>query len=560
MDFFIDVLYHLRMSERLEALKGVRSDTLYDVGKKGLTRVGWLERIWLLLSRTDSRRIERMQRFADTLLSENEHEPVRPGDYEKVKALYDKLKLKVSPELYALKAPFDSGEAELEPWVQLGREWKEAQACLDRREMSGSDIERIRKGASFAGFQELMQDSVIRHEFFNWTLRYRLPAELFICFPALRKKLSESYLHDQFASDEGANIRIDALARKAEVLFETDTWKNLLDKNTSISLGGIDFTMNKVLEDFAESQYSSQHLRYFPKLANPDPNHKREGICFWEKHKVMHTIDLSKEHFYEELPPVRRLTAQEVASGFDKPLNGKWIFGIAVARDTKTETFSGNHAFLIMGIPMKDGLYSFFPFGKLPTFYPKTFSEFIKLMFGVVPSEIIYPDDNIDRFEREHLIIPIVCDEATGMTALNKIKKDILKSANGSRTLFFQIAALNCCHWVEKLAKKVFDKLPDLFGIDFFDLKPAGFTGRIFDVIRPYKSFHPYLITPFVYFLSGETQHSGKKSYSILALAPWLKERGFFSASILFSRREKLELDITSFTKEVRKKDLPVWG
>lgn len=555
------------MTERISYFPHIDSRSSYDVdGKNELYKISWLKRIWIFITRQDSKRVERIQNYCDAILSKLERQVITPSDYEKVKRIYDQLKLKVSPELYALKAPNDVEEnADIAEWLNLAYSWKKEQECLDRREISESDIARIKKGASFKGFNELMQDKAYRHEFFTWTLRYRLPAELFICFPGMRKKLSESFLHDELASDEGANLKVDPIARKIEILFESDTWKNLLDQNEQVSLGGIDFTMDQVLFDFAESQYSSQHLRYFPKLSHPDPNHKREGICFWEKHKVMQKIDMTKERFYEDLPPVRRLTAQEVDACFDKPLNGKWIFGIAIARDSKKLTFAGNHAFLIMGIPMKDGIYSFFPFGKLPNFYPRVRSEFIKLIFEMVDSEIIYPDDNIDRFDREHLIIPIVCDEETGMKAINKIRKDIQKSHQGLKKLLFQIGVLNCCHWVEKLAKKVFTNLPDIFGVNLFDLTPSGLSGRIFEWIRPIKWIHPYIITPFVYFMGGLKvrfieKEDRTKSYSLWQFNSWFKEKGFYSASVLYSRREKLENDIRSFTDAVSQKPLQIWG
>lgn len=555
------------MPERISTFQNVSSDVVYDVNvKKELYQINRLKRLWILLTRQDSKRIERIQAFCDEKLAQREVDPLSQDEFEQVKTLYDKLKLKVSPELYSLKAPFEEEEiADLSEWEKLALDWKKSQECLDRRELSESDLKRLKKAASYKGFESLMQDEAYRNDFFNWTLRYRLPADLFICFPGMRKKLTESWLHDQLASDEGSNIKIDPMARKVEILFENDTWKNLLDPHEHISLGGIDFTMSQVLHDFAESQFSSQHLRYFPKLNPPDPIHKTEGITFWEKHKVMQKLDLTKDRFYEELPPVRRMTAQEVDACFDKPLNGKWIFGIAAARDTKKMTFSGNHAFLILGIPMKDGNYSFYPFGKLPVIYPRNISEFLKLIFEMVFSEIIYPDDNIDRFEREHLIIPIVCDEETGMNALNKIRKDLQKSHSGAKKLLFHIGVLNCCHWVEKLAKKVFINLTDLFGVNLFDLSPSGFAGHIFSWIRPHKWIQPYIITPFVYFMGGRNiqfidKDDRRKSYSLWEFNSWFKEKGFYSASVLYSRKEKIEANISSFTNTFVKKPLNIWG
>lgn len=549
------------MTTRISYFPNIDSHACYDVNKKNqLYRLGWLGKIWITLRREENKRIERIQTYCDTILSNLEIHPLSETEFIQIKQVYEKLNLRVSPELYALKAPFDREEnTDIEEWLKMAESWKKEQECLDFREISESDRKRIKDGAQFKGFKTWMQDKAYRHEFFTWTLRYRLSAELFICFPGLKKKLSQSYLHDQLASDEGANVKVDAIARKVDVLFEGAVWKNLLDENEHITLGGIDFSMSQVLDDFAESQFKAMHLRYFPKLAHPDLNHKKEGICFFEKNKIMQTLDLMQERFYEALPPVRRMTAQEVDAFFDKPLNGKWIFGIACARDSKTIAFTGNHAFLILGIPMKDGIYSFFPFGKLPIFYPRKLTEFKKLAFEMIDSEIIYPDDNIDRFEREHLIFPIVCDEETGMKALNKIRKDIQKSHHGEKKLLFQIGAMNCCHWVEKIAKKVFPNLPDLFGINFFDMNPSGLTGKVFRWIRPFKIMHPYLITPFVYFLGGAEvriieKEDRLKSYSLWQFKSWIKENGFFSASNLYPRREKLEAYIRSFAHAANQK------
>ncbi|MFN4175148.1 MAG: hypothetical protein ACK4HV_08615, partial [Parachlamydiaceae bacterium] len=185
------------MTKRISHFPLIESHACYDVNKKNeLYQVSLLGRIWTYFSRGENERIRRIQHYCDALLSQFEKEALSINDFDQVKRIYEQLKLKVSPELYALKAPFDRCKnADITEWLNKAACWKKEQECLDDREISASDKARIKNGASFKGFSELMQDEAYRHEFFTWTLRYRLPAELFLCFPGLKKKLAESFLH-----------------------------------------------------------------------------------------------------------------------------------------------------------------------------------------------------------------------------------------------------------------------------------------------------------------------------------------------------------------------------
>lgn len=511
-----------------------------DVKSDGnIYKISWLSRLWEWITRSKNKRIDRLQSLAERILLKAESERVEPS-VEMTKRIFTYLNRKGDYLIHAMQVrqmnPPSPKELD-EKLKAQALEWKKKEEVLDERELTLNDLERLKIASHYPEFLKLINtDEKLRDRFFSWSLRYRLPPLIFIAFPGLTERLIISRLHDQLGSDEGAHLKVDVYAKKVTLLFEGNKEINLLNENETVNLGSHFFTVKQVLADFQESEFRPMALRYFPKLDHPDPKHTTEGVCYWPKAKVATLIDLKKEAFWKDLRPVRRKTPKEASDFFKTPLDGKqWAVGVMATQSFKEPNFRGNHALLVIGVPMEDGIYTIYPIGKFPPFYMRDSKDLIKLMFEYVDAELIYPDDNIDMHDREHVVLGKSCDEKEGILFFNKVRDDWLKP------MVFHLGTKNCCHWAEKRFRGFCPNTPPIFKASFFDMTPHPKLKPLFKWIKNKKWIHHVIFNVVSYFLGGTVEKSiekegKKKSYSILGTRPWSKDEGFYAAAKLFER------------------------
>lgn len=499
-----------------------------------------INRLWTWISGGTSERIDRIQSYAEFLLSNVERNLNRDIQHL-IKDVFKSLGRDYSylKSAWSLKMA-DVDETLTQKLIQEAHLWKQSEECLDVREVTPGDINRLRRATQFTNFTPLLKDKKLSHRFFTWVLRFKMPSELFIAFPGLASKMSDSYLHDQLAVDEGANLRIDITQRKVELLFFNNQWVDLLNPDATVSLQDRTWTIREVFEDYYESKYTPPLLHYFPKLSLPDPNHPGEGVWYYPGH----LIDYSGERFWARLKPVVRYSPAEASRLTGCDCDGtNWAIGIAATRTTRDLKFAGNHAYHFVAIPMDDGNYTFFPLSKFASFYPRILRDFIDLVFKMVPSKFLYPDPNYCRHEREHTFLWIPAIPKKGEEYMYRFQAAWKKAEP------FHLGCQNCCQSVQEIAQATFPNFPDLFRVNFFDMRPGGFINLIFKGLRPLRFIHRFIFSPFSWCLSNKVKHDDKTHY-LLDAAPWLQEKGFYSAQALFLSIDKGNLYIRSTTQQ----------
>ncbi len=521
-----------------ELYDGLSAGLPLDVRTDGtLYKISWLSRLWEWITHSKDQRINRLQRLAEKIFLSYEAKAEEPS-IQQFEKIYTWLNRKNDYYLYSVKArrercrPAPLNE-KLKEWAI---QWKNEQTVLDIRSLTEGDLNRLTSTSEHPEFIQLLEQSDLRNSFFSWILRYKLPPLLFICFPDLTQKLIKSRLHDQLASDEGAHISIDLSSKKVTILCEGNQKINFLNENEPVTLGNKVFTVKQILADFEESEFRPMELRYFPKLKYPDQTLSLEGVCYWPKAKVQTFIDLTQERFWEAIRPVRRYNPEEASQFFKVPLDGKkWGVGVMATQSFKELRFQGNHALLVIGVPMVDGVYTVFPIGKFPTFYHRNASDLIKLVFEYVDAEYIYPDDNIDMHDREHEILSLAVEEKEGESFFYRVRDDWLK------TSLFHLGTKNCCHWAEKHFKNICPDCPPLFETDFFDLTLHPKLKPVFKWLKEHKWAHRLLFKAATFWFGAEKKLERKgKTYNLSQIKPWEKEKGFYSAAQLFTRIERV--------------------
>lgn len=383
-------------------------------------------------------------------------------------------------------------EASFARLTERAAEWKAQQTAFYGVGLDENDQRRLAEAAKYDAFVNLLDNSAeLRETFFQWTIRDRVDAPLFIQFPALRERLEKAFLTSRIGRFGGNLARIQKVAsesngasRKIVTLPFEGKEINILDEQRAVTFrGNYRLTIKQVFAVFAAKLERVGDLEFF---SNGVGNWNAHLLGWWDAdEKEYHQVDVTKAAWWKELPILERLTKEEAQARYGDHLDGQqWNVGVNATRTTRTLNPDASHAFIEMVVPITGGDYAVFALGKFATTYAGSLFDSMKLFTATLHATVAYPDENIFYTHREHVRRNFAVTAAEGMRYMESIRQDIIKARAGTFT--YQIESENCAKWIQDKLEEHFgaDRVPNLFRIDMLDTEPPGAAASLFVLLR----------------------------------------------------------------------------
>lgn len=371
---------------------------------------------------------------------------------------------------------------------KMAADWKLNEVVFSDKELTGEDLEKIELAARHREFADLLiQDQAARQEFFTWAMRDRNEVKPYIQFPATQQKIASSNLQGRIGRMGGEQLQIsvqdaDGVQEKILTLPFEGQMINILNDQTVITFrGNFKLTIAEVFEVFRNKNTRVGDLEFL-----------KDGITNWNVHELgwwnadknaYEVVDISKPGWWKQLPFLEILTKKQAKNRYGLHLDGiTWSAAASATRGSASLDFDQTHAFLEMAIPMTNGKYAIYDFGKFATQFPSSFMEVLSMLCRTVPATVAFPDENIYYTHRQHALHSFALTPDQGLKLMDSIRRDLIKARAGN--LVYQIESENCAKWLHEKLEGVLGYLPNLFKMHILDTEPVGFVSVIFELIK----------------------------------------------------------------------------
>jgi hypothetical protein len=407
---------------------------------------------------------------------------------------------RLARRLVALQYRLESSNGGLDPTVpQLdlihdlefaALAWKKNHSLLVDKSLNHQELELLRETTQYPEFAELvLKDAALQNAYFFWIIREHNPVSPFVEFPVILEEIVDCSLSGRISRMGGKDLKItksagnDGLLEKIITLPFEKKPVSLLNEKTKITFrGNYQLTIREIFHIFKSKKYKVGNLEY---LADGFINWNAHHLGWWNAdRRAFVRIDLSKPHWWEQLPSFETLERDEVEEKYGIRLtDNDWIAAAMATRGTPTLNFDGTHAFMELVIPRQDKRYAVLDFGKFAWEFPASiFESLIKFCLNL-HATIAFPDENIFYTHRQHGHLSYRMTAEQGLHMMDMIKADMLKSRENN--LVFQIESDNCARWLYEKLTVIFgkEKLPNLFRMPLMKTQPVGFVRKLFDFL-----------------------------------------------------------------------------
>ena len=410
---------------------------------------------------------------------------------------------------------------------EQAKTWKSEQFIYDNFELTDEETAQIEKIASYPHFAKFaLENRSIFLQVMPWALRDRCPVDIFVEFPKLQQDLFDAELEMKIGHFGEPLVRIEmemredgSLQKVANFLIEGE-WVNVLDRTHTVTLrGGWKLTFEEIFEVFRNKVREIGDLEISSK-----------GIVNWNSHKLgwynskrgeHELLDLDQKNWWEGLPPLERLSSAQVKERYGVEVDGKnWVVGTHSTRGSLTLDFEQTHAFIELAMPVGNGVYQVYAFGKFGIHFPSNVLENLKLFCQTMPAVVATPDENLFYHHRQHRLFSVPLSPRKGLRFMLKLRQDIRRARHGN--FVYQIESENCAKWALEMLEDVTGKLPNLFYVPLLDTDPQSFVSWIWGGIRRMPSWlQTYAITRLVHVPFGAWRgqwvvEAGEKSWKSL--------------------------------------------
>lgn len=264
---------------------------------------------------------------------------------------------------------------------RLAQEWKQEQAIFPIKGLTTEEIEKIHQIGCYPEFvKAIHDDKEIVFQLMNWILRDHNNPSIFIQYPSLQQKIMESTLSGRIGRLGGTALTIQKQKSLKEIskfaaLQIEGRAVNILDEKKVITFrGNYRLTVHEIFEIFRNKHLRVGNLEF---LAEGVINWNIHHLGWWNADKqVYERIDIDKKNWWDQLPIFEILAKDEVRKRYHCHLDGTdWNIAASATRGSLTLDYEKTHAFMEVAIPVADGAYAIYDFGKLAFNYPANFLE-----------------------------------------------------------------------------------------------------------------------------------------------------------------------------------------
>lgn len=363
--------------------------------------------------------------------------------------------------------------------------WKESKKLFWNPALSPWDLKELKKTASYKAFLPLLENPPFREKFFEWTIRDRLPADVYIEFPAMAEKINKHLLNGRIGTLGGDKLKIQKWGKKKVVTLPFEGKEmNILDGRQKIHFrGGFTLTLDEIFKLFADKPRKFVDVEYFAHgIANWNAQHLG---YFLPKQKRYETINIDQPEWWKQLPPLEIISQEEAKERYGSFVNGiNWVVVAKASRQYLNLNYEKCHAYLEIAIPSSDGSYYIYDFGKFARYFPYGVVDNMRMFTITTPATIAYPDENIYHTARQHVGYAFELNHYQGLLLMEEIRQDIIHARAGN--MVFQIEAENCGHWIQTHLEELLGKenVPNLFRAKLLKSDAQGFIGAYFKLVR----------------------------------------------------------------------------
>lgn len=352
--------------------------------------------------------------------------------------------------------------------IQKAKAWKVSQKYLVNPELSPTEEARLKQADRYPRFFKALFDSKdLLRGFFEWVLRDNNRFDVFVHFPAIASRMVEVGLSGRLGVIGKEAIRISIeYPRKLFILVEgryepLDTLERVVEFQNGYKL-----KWEEVFQVFENKIYEGGNLEVM-----------QRGIQRW-------STQLEKLESIEDLPVFKTLNFFEMKRRYDLEITEEdWVVAAVATRERRNLDFNGTHACLELAIPIGEGYWNIYDFGKVAKRYPHNIFELLEMLCRLSYATISYPDDNVFYTFRQEgkRAFPITADQ--GRRFLDKIRDDLKEARQNN--LVYQVETENCAKWVFETLQKVLGQytLDNFFRIPLLETEASGFMGAVFRFI-----------------------------------------------------------------------------
>lgn len=430
---------------------------------------------------------------------------------------------------------------------QLAEQWKAEEFLVQEKELTQKDLENLREACHYERFMEkVIEDTALRQHLFRWIFRYGNRVNPFVEFPSHCVKIRKHHLASRIGVYGGDHLKIEKVNGKKELTLPFEGKRiSILDPNQKVTFErNLTVNIEEVFEAFRNKRKNIGNFEYF-----------QDGVRNWNgnflgpfdpKLGKIDSLDLMQEKWWEKLPLFKELDIREANERYGITCDGKqWVFTVKATRNSPKLTWGGQHGYLELAIPTREGKYRLYHFGKHIHHFPIMPWEYIPAAFWPNDAVIMYPDENEYYRHRQHTGYSVLGSEAEGVNVMQSVREDMLNARDGN--FVFQLFTNNCCHWVWNILRTHLgeERIPCLFNVNLLDTEPSGIAGKFLHFLRgqPEKvrdrilSTIAYVLGSWksrtVYRKNGETH-----IISMYKSRPWGKGKLLMHPSYLFRLKE----------------------
>lgn len=427
-------------------------------------------------------------------------------------------------------------------------EWKYRCAHSPNGALDRKQYMRISDAFHYPDFISILkEDKKLCDQFFQWTVDDRCDPRIFIEYPALAAKITESNFAFRVGKYDLIGLQRGSLYLRGEAGEDLD----LRNPQAKMALSrGLTVDFATICEQFRDKDIRIGTLEACSYgICNWSPAHLGRWSPYSQSFEV---IDLNKEDWWDQLHPDEVLSAEQLQEQYKLKMlpNGKeWVFLLIAASESSEHVLvGGTHGYLAACIPNSKGSYGVFPFGKYAKGeFPTTLWEKLKIVFNYCTGTIVYPDQNIALSMRDSEYLAKTTSEEVGKQIMDDIRADIIHSFKDEMP--FQLFQDNCMFWAQHKLDRLLteeekrlsfihpphSKMTGLwrFATGAYNLFPRAITTPIFNLIACVFGAHlPY---------SWRTRDGEARVSHYLDRAPWAAERYEFPnpSALLLRRRSR---------------------
>lgn len=368
----------------------------------------------------------------------------------------------------------------------LALQWQQKHPLHSSPALHLKDLAQFKLLAHYPEFIELLLvDSAFCDYFFKWILQDHNPVEPFVQYPASQELLVQSNLSGRLQKANPSALRIFTSGQEKYLgLLIEGRYANMLELEEHVVLRGKwVISLREIFNVFSVKSHIAGNLEFFTAgITNWNAN----KLGYWSEEIKDHiTIDVNAPEWWKQLPILESLEKNAVRQRYGFAADGKhWIVAATATRGTPTLDYDNSHAFLEVAIPLQDGRYGIYDFGKVATFIPKTTMDTLIIFADSIHATVAYPDDNAYYTHRQRAQHSFPLTRSQAACLMGHIRNDILKSRTNN--FIYQIESENCAQWVQTTLEKVFgvNKVPNMFVMPLIESEPQSGMRAFFSFLK----------------------------------------------------------------------------